>query len=368
MRVDEMRRLTRTGSAAVAVAALVLTSCSQQDTGGSTGDGPEAAGAGGFETGSSIGVLLSGDDSGTLEQAINSAITEANFEPDIQTAASPEEQLQQLKTVMENPPEVLIIDPADPAQLSSGLEAAGELGLPVISYDTLITGTPNVGYYVAHDHAKAGELQAQALLDGLAADQGEGPYNVELFAGPADQPGSQAFFDGAMGVLQPKIDDGTISVPSTQQGFEQVAAQDATPEAVISRMETLLADTYASQELHGVLAATDEQAQAILAAVEKAGKDLPVVTGTGSEAEAVESIMNDQQYSTTYEDDQALAQQATAIVKALAQDDDPTPTDAETYDNGSKIVPAFLLEPEPVTRENASEVYADDPELSRLAK
>lgn len=363
-----MRGLTRAGSAAVALAALVLTSCGQQDTGGSTGDGPEAAGAGGFETGSAIGVLLSGDDSGTVEETINSAITEANFEPDVQAAASPEEQLQQLETMMENPPEVLIINPADPAQLSSGLEAAGELGVPVISYDTLITGTPNVGYYVAYDHSKAGELQAQALLDGLAADQGEGPYNIELFAGPADQPGSQAFFDGAMGVLQPKIDDGTISILSTQQGFEQVAAQDARPEAVTSRMETLLADTYASQDLHGVLAATDEQAQAILAAVEEAGKDLPVVTGTGSEPEAVESIMNDQQHSTTYENDQALAQQATAIVKALAQDDDPTPTDSETYDNGSKVVPAFLLEPESVTRENAPEVYADDPELSRLVQ
>lgn len=362
-----MRKPNKAGPASAVLAALLLTSCNQTDTGGSTGDGPEAAGAGGFETGSNIGILLSGDDSENLEKSFESAITEANFEPNIQVAANAQEQQQQLTTMIESSPEVLIIDPAEPAQLTTGLEAVGELGIPVVSYETLITGTPNVGYYVAYDHSKSGELQAQALLDGLA-ERGAGPHNIELFAGPAEQPGSQAFFDGAMGVLQPKIDDGTISIASGQEAFDQVAAQDSTPEAAVSRVETLLADTYASEDLHGVLAATDSQAQAILSAVEDAGKDIPVVTGTGSEPEAVESMMDSKQYATTYEDNQELVMQAAAIVKALAQDDDPTPTDSETYDNGEKVVPAYLLEPESVTRENARDVYADNPELSQLVK
>jgi putative multiple sugar transport system substrate-binding protein len=362
-----MRKLTKAGPASVVLAALLLTSCNQSDTGGSTGDGPEAAGAGGFETGSNIGILLSGDDAENLQQTFETAISEANFEPNIQVAADAQEQQQQLTTMIESSPEVLIIDPADPAQLASGLEAVGELGIPVVSYETLITGTPNVGYFVAYDHSKSGELQAQALLDGLA-ERGGGPHNIEIFAGPAEQPGSQAFFDGAMGVLQPKIDDGTISIPSGQQAFDQVAAQNSTPEATASRVETLLADTYASEDLHGVLAATDAQAQAVLSAVEGSGKDMPVVTGTGSEPAAVESMMSNKQYATTYEDDQELVLQATAIIKALAQDDDPTATDTETYDNGEKVVPAYLLEPESVTQENAPDVYADHPELSQLVK
>ena len=55
-------------------------------------------------------------------------------------------------------------------------------------------------------------------------------------------------------------------------------------------------------------------------------------------------------------------------VKALQAGEEPEINDTESYDNGVKVVPAFLLEPIIVTQENAAEVYAGDPTLEELTK
>ena len=91
---------------------------------------------------------------------------------------------------------------------------------PIIAYDRLLLNTPDVDYYVAYDNFKVGELQGQALLDGMKAKKPAGPYNIELFAGSPDDANAKVFFDGAMSVLKPKIDDGTLKVLSGQKSFE----------------------------------------------------------------------------------------------------------------------------------------------------
>ncbi|GMA35412.1 hypothetical protein GCM10025876_16160 [Demequina litorisediminis] len=53
---------------------------------------------------------------------------------------------------------------------------------------------------------------------------------------------------------------------------------------------------------------------------------------------------------------------------ALQECGDIPINDTEQYDNGVKVVPAFLLEPKIVTQENAAEVYANDPTLGPLTE
>jgi len=55
-------------------------------------------------------------------------------------------------------------------------------------------------------------------------------------------------------------------------------------------------------------------------------------------------------------------------VKALGAGDTPETNDDESYDNGTKVVPAYLLPPQIVTKENAAESYANDPTLGPLTK
>ncbi|MGM0929250.1 MAG: substrate-binding domain-containing protein [Actinomycetota bacterium] len=349
--------------AAIVAATFLLTSCAR--SGEETGDGPEAGGAGGFESGSLIGVALSSDNAGA-ESSITKEIKESNFEPEVQVAADTAEQQQQINSLLEGSPEVLIVDAVDPAGLVEPLEAAQEAKIPVVALDSLVTGTDAVEYIVTADAFKTGEVQAQALLEGLAAQKDQGPYNVELFSGPADDGAARLAFDGAMTVLQPKIDDGTVAVVSGQTDFEATASEN--PDAAAERLAAMLDESLASDDLHGVLAGSDATAEALMAAAEDAGKEAPVVVGSGSSPEAVKSIMADGQYATTYADTEALAIQVVSLVSGLSQDDAPDADDEDSYDNGQTTVGAYLVEPKLVTKETAPKVFAQNKELLQLVQ
>src|SRR5690606_27141727 len=146
----------------------------------------------------------------------------------------------------------------------------------------------------------------------------EGPYNIELIAGSSDDANSTPFFEGAMSVLQPKIDDGTLVVVSGQTTFEQVATQGWKAENAQKRMDTVLSGSYpGDKEIHGILSPNDTLARAALTSVSQAGKDLPVITGQDSEVESVKSIVAGEQYSTIYKDTRELVAQSIATVKEL---------------------------------------------------
>jgi putative multiple sugar transport system substrate-binding protein len=55
-------------------------------------------------------------------------------------------------------------------------------------------------------------------------------------------------------------------------------------------------------------------------------------------------------------------------IQALQKGEDPEINDTESYDNGVKVVPSFLLTPVIVTKENAADVYKDDDTLAPLTQ
>lgn len=364
-----MRTIARSLAAVATISALALTGCGRQDTGGGA-EGGEAGG--GFEEGSAIGVALPQKTSENwvlAEQLFNDGLAESGYEPDVQFAnGGVSEQQNQINSMITNGVEVLIVGAIDGAQLGTQLQQAKDAGIDVIAYDRLLTNTENVDYYVAYDNFRVGELQGQALLDGMKEQKGEGPYNIELFAGSPDDANAQVFFDGAMSILQPEIEAGNLKVLSGQTEFNQAVTQGWKAENAQRRMDTLLTGHYTSEELHGVLSPNDTLARAILTSVKAAGKELPVVTGQDSEVESVKSIMAGEQYSTINKDTRDLVDQAITMVDSLGSGEEVEVNDTESYDNGVKVVPAYLLEPQIVTKENAAEAYADDPTLSELVK
>jgi putative multiple sugar transport system substrate-binding protein len=56
------------------------------------------------------------------------------------------------------------------------------------------------------------------------------------------------------------------------------------------------------------------------------------------------------------------------MAKDLQAGKTPEVNDDKSYDNGTKVVPAYLLPPQIVTKENAAQAYANDPTLSALTK
>jgi putative multiple sugar transport system substrate-binding protein len=355
-------------AAVAAVAALALTGCGRSEP--STGGGTE--GAAGFEQNSSIGVALPQKTSENwvlAEKLFNDGLSGAGFKPDVQFAnGGVSEQQNQISAMVTKGAKVIIVGAIDGSQLGTQLKQAKDSGATVIAYDRLLLNTENVDYYVAYDNFKVGELQGQALLDGLKAKKPEGPYNIELFAGSPDDANARVFFDGAMSVLQPKIDDGTLKVVSGQTNFEQAVTQGWKAENAQRRADTLLTGSYTSESLDGVLSPNDTLARAVLTSVKAAGKPLPVVTGQDSEVESVKSIMAGEQYSTINKDTRKLVEHAITMVKDLQAGKELEINDPNSYDNGTKTVPAYLLEPQIVTAANVKTAYVDDPVLGPITK
>ena len=162
--------------------------------------------------------------------------------------------------------DILVIAAIDGTALGDVLETAESQDIPVIAYDRLIRESDAVDYYTTFDNFKVGVLQAESLVEGLKAS-GDGPYNVELFAGSPDDNNATFFFNGAMSVLQPMIDSGDIVVPSGQTDFEQVAILRWDPATAQKRMEDILTSTYASEKVQGVLSPYDGLSLGIIAAL-----------------------------------------------------------------------------------------------------
>ncbi len=361
--------------AITAAGALALSGCSSERTTDTPSTGATGATAGGqcIADGAAIGVALPQKTSENwvlAEQLFNDGLTEAGFEPIVQFANNGvTEQQNQISSMVERGAKVIIVGAIDGSQLGGQLEAAKEAGATVLAYDRLVKNTEAVDAYIAFDNYKVGVLQGTALLQGLAERKGEGPYNIELIAGSSDDANSTPFFEGAMSVLQPKIDDGTLVVVSGQTTFEQVATQGWKAENAQKRMDTVLSGSYpGDKEIHGILSPNDTLARAALTSVSQAGKDLPVITGQDSEVESVKSIVAGEQYSTIYKDTRELVAQSIATVKELQNCGEIPINDTTSYDNGVKVVPAYLLEPIIVTQTNAAEVYANDPTLGELTK
>lgn len=303
------------------------------------------------------------------EELFNDGLAEAGFEPIVQFGNSGvTEQQNQIDAMVQRGAEVIIVGAIDGSQLGTQLEAAKDAGAHVIAYDRLVLNTPAVDAYIAFDNFQVGVLQGTALLEGLAARQADAgpPWNIELIAGSADDANSTPFFNGAMSVLEPEIEAGNLVVVSGQTTFEQASTQGWRAENAQRRMDTILSANYENNELHGVLSPNDTLARAALTAVEQAGKTAPVITGQDSEVESVRLINEGVQYSTIYKDTRDLVSQSIASVVALAGCGDIPINDTESYDNGVKVVPSYLLDPIIVTQENAADVYAGDPVLAEL--
>ncbi|AEG43562.1 multiple monosaccharide ABC transporter substrate-binding protein [Isoptericola variabilis] len=352
--------------AAGAALTLTLAACGGEGA-GSGGDG---APAGDGDENVKIGVAMPTETSERWIQdgnAVKEGLEEAGYEVDLQYAGDDiPTQTQQIDSMITGGADLLIIAAIDGTALSSQLDAAAAANIPVISYDRLIRDSENVDFYVTFDNYQVGVAQATALLYGLGlTDQngeptGEaGPFNIELFAGSLDDNNAHFFWQGAIDTLQPFFDDGSLVVPSGQTDIEQAAILRWQQETAQKRMEDLLTSTYNDgTELHGVLSPYDGLSRGIITALQGVGmgptieEGLPVVTGQDAEVASVKLIQDGVQHSTIFKDTRLLADQAVVAAQAFLEGEEPEANDTETYDNGVKVVPSYLLD--------VTTIYADN--------
>lgn len=361
--------------AAACSSLIILTGCSTESnsSGSSASASGSASGSAGTQTtttcakGDRIGVSLPAQTSENWTLAKDlfvKGLTDAGYTPDVQfsdAASAAASQQTKIDNMLTQQAKVIVIGAEDGKQLTEQVSNAESQGVPVVAYDRPIDAT-GTDYYVAFDNFKVGELQGTALLEGMAKAQAKGPYNIELFAGAATDANAPVFFNGAMSVLQPKIDDGTLKVTSGQTTFQQVSTEGWKKEKAQERMENLITKYYSDgTPLNGVLSPNDQLAEGILNATSKA-KLTPVVTGQDSEVVAVARIAKGEQYSTIYKDTRKLVAETVKMVQEICGGK-VYPTTAEFTTDSGVIIPSDYLEPLIVTQATAEEVYADNAEL-----
>ncbi len=307
--------------------------------------------------------------------AVKSQLEEAGYDVDLQFANDdiPRQQ-QQLDQMITNGADILIVASIDGTALAAQLENAASKGIPVISYDRLINDTEAVDFYVTFDNYQVGVQQAQSLLRGLGyLDENYEETDladekiIEIFSGSPDDNNATFFYNGAMDTLKPFLEDGRLTIGSGQEDFDTVSTLRWDQATAQKRMEDLITSTYngGSKPLDGVLSPFDGISRGVITALENAGygstmeEGLPVVSGQDAEIASVKLINDGVQYATIFKDTRKLATQAVEAASAYAEGEEPEANDTESYDNGVKVVPSYLLESDIVTADNLSELLID---------
>src|SRR4051794_22187455 len=355
------------GIAAVAAAGLVLTlsACgSSQKTADQT-PAPGAASAAGalvgvtMPTKSSERWIHDGDN-------IKADLEKLGYKVDLQYAENDiPTQVSQIENQITKGAKLLVVASIDGTALTSQLQEAHQNHIPVISYDRLIMRSPDVDYYVTFDNYKVGVEQATSLLTGLkiknpdgSEGKAKGPFNIELFAGSPDDNNAPFFYNGAMSVLKPYIDKGTLVVKSGQTDFKTMAILRWDPATAQKRMEDILTKTYrGGAKVDGVLSPYDGLSIGILSALKSNGygtasQPYPVVTGQDAERASVKSILAGEQYSTIFKDVRKLADEAATMSDAILKGGKPQVNNTTDYNNTKKVVPTQMLQPVIVNKAN----------------
>jgi putative multiple sugar transport system substrate-binding protein len=272
-----------------------------------------------------------------------------------------ENQVAQIENMITKGVKVMVVASIDGESLTDVLSKAADEGIQVVAYDRLIRNTEHVTYYATFDNFKVGVQQGSYIVDALDLENQEGPFNIELFAGSPDDNNAYFFFDGAMSVLQPYIDEGKLVVKSGQTDVQQVATLRWDGALAQTRMDNLLSANYTNERLDAVLSPYDGISIGILSSLKGVGygsgdNPLPIVTGQDAELASVKSILAGEQTQTVFKDTRELAKKAVEMADAILNDEEAPVNDTTTYDNGVKIVPSYLLEPVSVDINNWEEV------------
>ncbi|WP_269909032.1 multiple monosaccharide ABC transporter substrate-binding protein [Herbiconiux gentiana] len=354
--------------AGVAAGALMvsLAACS---SGGSSSGGDSGSGDGGL-----IGVAMPTKSSERWIQdgdAVKSQLEDQGYTVDLQYAEDDiPTQVSQIENMITKGAKALIVASIDGTTLTSVLQEAADNDIPVIAYDRLIRDTENVDYYASFDNYKVGVQQANSVLNGLGLVDLEGkatdgapagPFNIELFAGSPDDNNATFFWNGAIDTLQPYIDKKVLVVKSGQEAFEQAATLRWDGETAQKRMENLLTSTYSDgSKVNAVLSPYDGISRGIISALTDAGYSVgaewPVISGQDAELDSVKAIESGEQYATIFKDTRNLAKVAVDMASALLEGNEPETNNTTDYDNGTKVVPSYLLESQIVVKDNIEDV------------
>ncbi|WLR58721.1 ribose ABC transporter substrate-binding protein RbsB [Guptibacillus hwajinpoensis] len=179
-------------------------------------------------------------------------------------------QINDVEDLIQQGVDVLLINPTDSAAISTAVQSANSLGIPVVTLDRSAE-KGDVATLVSSDNEKGGEMAGEFLVEQL----GEGAKVAEL----EGVPGASATRERGQGFHN--IADEKLEVVAKQTAnFDRTEG--------LNTMENLL---QGNPDIKAVFAHNDEMALGAIQAIQSSGKDVLVVGFDGNE-DAINSIQD----------------------------------------------------------------------------
>lgn len=256
-------------------------------------------------------------------------------------------QINDVEALISRGVDALVIVPHNGEVMSRGVKLAHDAGIPVLSYDRLITKS-NVDLYLSFDNVRVGELQAEFLKKRIPAG---GKLRVVRIYGSKSDNNAFMFKQGQDLVLEPLIAEGKVEV------VHEDWATDWKPEEAKKIVNAAIAAKGANFDV--VLASNDGTAGgAIQALLEEGLAGKVLVTGQDADLAACQRIAKGTQSMTIYKPLKLLAEKGAELAVKLAKRQPIVARDE--IDNGAVKVPSVFLEVKVVTKENLEDTVIAD--------
>lgn len=254
---------------------------------------------------------------------------ELGAEVNVQDAgADTKEQISQIDYFIKKHMDVIVIIARDCKALSEAVERAHNAGIRVISYDRMVNDA-DTDMYISFDNRKVGEIMAQSMMEAIP-DGGK----IFMIQGSASDNNVDMVKEGFEDTL--KNSDLKVVYEANCEGWIAELAADYVEEAL---------EEY--PDVKGIMCGNDDIAGQV------------IVVGQDGDLAACQRIVEGTQYMTAFKSIEDLARQAAEYAVKMAEDGKISSDVTDTMNDGSYDIPAKVLEPVAVTRDNIDEVIID---------
>ncbi len=255
------------------------------------------------------------------------------------------DQLEQVRYLLEQDIDVLIIVPNDLHKAAAAVELAKKQGVKVISYDRLVFNAA-VDLYISFDNERVGELMAQAILEKVPDG------NILIINGATSDHNTEQIKAGYDRALHDSIKAGRVRIVDEQWSPNWMK------EYAFSVADQLLRE--GGQHIDAVICGNDSLAEGVIEALSQyrlAGQ--VYVVGQDADLSACQRVVEGIQLMTVYKPIENLADAAARAAMQLSRGEKPQTTERAIY-NGLQNVPFYVLEPIAVYRENMDSTIIKD--------
>ncbi len=250
-------------------------------------------------------------------------------------------QIKAAKELVDKGAKGIVIVAVDAVASAPAVDIAHNAGIKVVAYDRIILNAP-VDYYVSFNSVKVGELMANSVIKKIPKGK------ILYVGGPSEDYNSKLVRQGVFNILVPlsaNYELNSIQASTWNQMDAYLVLQDYLtngndlPDAIICAADVLV---------RGVMEVL----------IEKNSVGSVLVTGQDAELDICRMIVRGEVEMTVYKPIEKLGDVSSKIIwNAINNLEVETNT---TFNNKTRDVPAYLLEPIVVNKENIEETIIKD--------